>query len=111
VFYPKAEVKTPITKSTSPFETILKVKNNYRLDAFQDDAGVVDFSYDSMTGTAQGVLTAEYYQKGELKKGQKTYTFDIANADKAKAEIIATLQQIQATNLQTERAIEAANKR
>jgi hypothetical protein len=111
LFYNKGQVKTPLTAGASPFTTVLKTKNHYKITSYQDNAGTADFSYDPLTNNVTGIMDYEYYTNGKLSHGQKSYNFSLENADLNEQNILQTLDQIQNNNLQTAAAIAAQNRK
>lgn len=111
LFYGKGQVKTPLTVGSSPFQTVLKTKNYYKLTSYQDNAGTVNFSYDPLTNNVTGVMDYEAYQNNKITNFQKIYNFSLENADANHQIILQTLDQIQNNNLKAAAAIAAQNRK
>jgi len=111
VFYNKGEVKTPLTAGASPFTTVLKTKNHYKISSYQDNAGTVDFSYDPLTNNVTGIMDYEAYLNGKLTHIRKSYApFSLENADANHQIILQTLEQIQNANLNAAAEMAAKNR-
>jgi hypothetical protein len=114
VFYDNRKIYSPFKRGLemTNIEKVLRVKNNYRLDAYRDDAGVVDYVYDKLSNNVSAKMTYEYYdEKGFLRQGVKNYSpFSIDNMRNQEEIIEKTLQELQVNNLKAASAI-AASKR
>jgi hypothetical protein len=114
VFYDNRKIYSPFKRGLemTNIEKVLRVKNNYRLDAYRDDAGVVDYVYDKLSNNVSAKMTYEYYdEKGFLRQNVKNYSpFSIDNMRNQEEIIEKTLQELQVNNLKAASAI-AASKR
>lgn len=112
IFYDNEEVKTPFKAGyeMSPTEINLKTQGHTRIDAFQDDVGVVDLIYDPSSNKVNGSLKFKYYERGVLKEGEMPYNFGLESTKYNEANIIETLKTLQVLNLQAEAAIAKAGK-
>lgn len=111
LFYDKKQVKTPLTAGASAFTTVLKTKNHYKLNSYQDNAGTVDFSYDPLTNNVTGIMNYEGYLNGKLTNLQKNYSFPLENADANHQIILQTLEQVQKANLEAGSLIAIQNRK
>lgn len=112
LFYDKKQVNTPLTAGASAFTTVLKTKNHYKLNSYQDNAGTVDFSYDKLTNSVTAIMDYETYKNGKLINIRQAYpSFSLENADANHQIILQTLDQIQKANLEAGALIGAQNRK
>ena len=112
LFYDKKQVNTPLTAGASAFTTVLKTKNHYKLNSYQDNAGTVDFSYDKLTNSVTAIMDYETYKNGKLINIRQAYpSFSLENADANHQIILQTLDQIQKANLEAGSLIGAQNRK
>jgi uncharacterized protein YnzC (UPF0291/DUF896 family) len=111
LFYDNRKIYSPFKRGAemTNIEKVLKVKNRYRFDAYQDDAGIVDYVYDGEN--VKATMNYEYYDKsGKLANGINIRTFPMSDMKNNEEIMEKALQQLQSNNLKTAAAI-AASKR
>jgi hypothetical protein len=116
LFYNNNEVNTSFKEGyeQSNLEVILKTKGNYKVDAFQDDAGTISYSYNELTGMVTAKTTYSKYEnrnnKIVLESKDEVMTFPINTATQNHKTLTDALEAVQAYNIQTENAIAEYNK-